>query len=98
MTTADKISVLLDLERCALGPPEWDLVSTAVTYVTTAGIDINEWDNYCEVYGYDVTTWEGFDILRDIRELHTASRSRPTSRTPPGSRSSPARTPPTPTG
>lgn len=69
VTTADKISVLLDLERCALGPPEWDLVSTAVTYVTTAGIDINEWDNYCEVYGYDVTTWEGFDILRDIREL-----------------------------
>jgi Ser/Thr protein kinase RdoA (MazF antagonist) len=69
VTTADNTRVLLDLERCALGPPEWDLVSTAVTYVTTAGIDINEWDNYCEVYGYDVTTWEGFDILRDIREL-----------------------------
>ena len=69
VTTADNTSVLLDLERCSLGPPEWDLVSTAVAYVTTAGIDTNEWANYCEVYGYDVTTWEGFDILRDIREL-----------------------------
>jgi len=66
---ADNTSVLLDLERCALGPPEWDLVSTAVTYVTTAGIDTNEWGSYCEVYGYDVTTWKGFEILRDIREL-----------------------------
>jgi hypothetical protein len=61
--------VLFDLERCSLGPPEWDLVSTAVVYVTTAGIGTNEWANYCEVYGHDVTTWEGFDTLRDIREL-----------------------------
>ena len=69
VTTADNTSVLLDLERCSLGPPEWDLVSTAVAYVTTAGIDTKEWDTYCEVYGYDVTTWEGFNILRDIREF-----------------------------
>ncbi|MGH3824969.1 MAG: aminoglycoside phosphotransferase family protein [Pseudonocardiaceae bacterium] len=68
-TTTDNTSVLLDLERCSLGPPEWDLVSTAVSYVTTATIDTKEWNSYCEAYGYDVTTWEGFDILRDIREL-----------------------------
>jgi len=69
VVTADNTSVLLDLERCALGPPEWDLVSTAVTYVTTAKIDTKEWAIYCETYGYDVTTWEGFEVLRDIREL-----------------------------
>lgn len=69
VVTADQTSVLLDLERCSLGPPEWDLVSTAVTYVTTAKIDRAEWAAYCEAYGYDVTTWEGFSILRDIREL-----------------------------
>lgn len=69
VVTADKTSVLLDLERCALGPPEWDLVSTAVTYVTTAKIDRAEWTAYCEAYGYDVTTWEGFNVLRDVREL-----------------------------
>ena len=69
VVTAGKTSVLLDLERCSLGPPEWDLVSTAVAYVTTAKIDTSEWTAYCEAYGYDVTTWEGFEILRDIREL-----------------------------
>lgn len=67
--TTGSTRVLLDLERCSLGPPEWDLVSTAVEYVTTARIDTKEWDTYCETYGYDVTSWEGFDILRDIREL-----------------------------
>ncbi len=69
VTTADSAIVLLDLERCAVGPPEWDLVSMAVAHVTTAGIDAKEWDIYCETYGHDVTTWEGFDVLRDIREL-----------------------------
>jgi len=69
VTTTDSAFVLLDLERCSLGPPEWDLVSTAVTYVTTARINTKEWGTYCETYGHDVTSWEGFHILRDIREL-----------------------------
>jgi aminoglycoside phosphotransferase (APT) family kinase protein len=69
VTTADSAFVLLDLERCSLGPPEWDLVSTAVAYVTTARINAKEWGIYCETYGHDVTTWEGFHVLRDIREL-----------------------------
>jgi aminoglycoside phosphotransferase len=69
VTTAESAFVLLDLERCSVGPPEWDLVSTAVSYVTATWIDANEWALYCETYGHDVTTWEGFDILRDIREL-----------------------------
>jgi aminoglycoside phosphotransferase len=69
VTTAESAFVLLDLERCSVGPPEWDLVSMAVAHVTTAGIDANEWALYCETYGHDVTTWEGFDVLRDIREL-----------------------------
>ncbi len=41
----------------------------ATAHVTTARIDTKEWARYCETYGYDVTTWEGFDVLRDIREL-----------------------------
>ncbi|GAA0644396.1 aminoglycoside phosphotransferase family protein [Kutzneria viridogrisea] len=61
--------VLLDLERCAVGPPEWDLVSTAVSHVTTGRLDAAEWASYCDAYGYDVTTWSGFTVLRDIREL-----------------------------
>lgn len=69
VVTADGVILLLDLERCSIGPPEWDLVSTAVSYVTTAKIDTEEWTAYCETYGYDVTSWEGFEVLRDIREL-----------------------------
>ncbi len=58
VTTTDSTIVVLDLERCSLGPPEWDLVSTAVAYVSTARIDTKEWDIYCQTYGHDVTTWD----------------------------------------
>ncbi|SDY70312.1 Phosphotransferase enzyme family protein [Saccharopolyspora shandongensis] len=61
--------VLHDFERCSFGPPEWDLVSTAVGYVTTQMIDSEAWLAYCKIYGYDVTKWDGFEVLRDIREL-----------------------------
>ena len=60
---------LLDLERCSVGPPEWDLVSTAVKYVTYSGISRREYDEFVEAYGRDVTTWEHFEPLRDMREL-----------------------------
>jgi aminoglycoside phosphotransferase (APT) family kinase protein len=67
--TCDGDVVLLDFERCALGPPEWDLVSTAVSHVTTDWMNTAEWATYSRAYGFDVTTWAGFDALRDIREL-----------------------------
>jgi aminoglycoside phosphotransferase (APT) family kinase protein len=59
----------LDLERCAIGPPEWDLVSTAVSRMTTGWLDADEW----AAYGQDVTRWDGFAVLRDIRELQMTS-------------------------
>jgi aminoglycoside phosphotransferase (APT) family kinase protein len=71
--TADGELILLDLERCALGPPEWDLVSTAVSRVTTGWLDADEWAAYTDAYGQDVTTWDGFALLRDIRELRMTS-------------------------
>lgn len=61
--------VLLDFERCSYGPPEWDLVSTAVSRVTTGWLNAETWTDYCHAYGYDVTSWDGFEVLRDIREL-----------------------------
>ncbi|MCA1194904.1 phosphotransferase enzyme family protein [Saccharopolyspora sp. 6V] len=61
--------ILMDFERCAYGPPEWDLVSTAVAHVTTGWLTTEQWTDYCRTYGYDVTTWDGFEVLRDIREL-----------------------------
>lgn len=69
VSTADGRIVLLDLERCSIGPPEWDLVSTAVKVFTLGGIPVEDYRAFVDVYGYDVTTWEGFETLRDIREF-----------------------------
>lgn len=67
--TTDGTVTLLDFERCSIGRPEWDLVSTAVSYVTTGWLGREEWTKYCNAYGADVTSWSGFPVLRDIREL-----------------------------
>ena len=69
VATDDGRVILLDLERCSIGPPEWDLVSTAVKYVTYGHIDRLQYQKFCDAYGRDVTTWDGFSALRDIREL-----------------------------
>jgi Ser/Thr protein kinase RdoA (MazF antagonist) len=67
--TVDGDVVMLDFERCSLGPPEWDLVSMAVSRVTTGWMSSADWTAYCDAYGHDVTEWAGFPVLRDIREL-----------------------------
>ncbi|NRQ32974.1 aminoglycoside phosphotransferase family protein [Nonomuraea sp. NN258] len=67
--TDDGEAVLLDLERCSAGPPEWDLTSTAVKAFTLAGITTEDYDAFVRAYGHDVTSWAGFETLRDIREF-----------------------------
>ncbi|MBB3733806.1 aminoglycoside phosphotransferase family protein [Nonomuraea dietziae] len=69
VATNDSRVVLLDLERCSVGPPEWDLVSTAVKVFTLAGITIEDYQRFVDAYGHDVTRWAGFELLRDIREF-----------------------------
>ncbi|MDT0378399.1 aminoglycoside phosphotransferase family protein [Streptomyces sp. DSM 42041] len=61
--------VLMDLERFSIGPPEWDLVSTAVKLTTTGGVTQLEYTEFCEAYGTDVTTWEGYPLMAAAREL-----------------------------
>lgn len=61
--------VVLDLERFAYGPPEWDLTSIAVDHTTFGSLTNSEWTLFCQRYGHDVTDWAGHHILRDIREL-----------------------------
>ena len=68
VTTVDG-PVLLDLERFAYGPPEWDLVSIAVDHVTFGTLPRADWERFCVRYGYDVTGWAGYEVLRDAREL-----------------------------
>jgi aminoglycoside phosphotransferase (APT) family kinase protein len=62
-------ATLLDLERCSVGPPEWDLTSTAVRYTTFGTMDAEEYEQFCAAYGQDVTRWDGYETMRDIREL-----------------------------
>ncbi|MGA5817135.1 phosphotransferase family protein [Kitasatospora sp. NPDC094028] len=57
---------LLDFERTALGPPEWDLTAIAVERDTFGS---PSYAAFCAAYGTDVTTWPGYPALRDIREL-----------------------------
>ncbi|MGO4420284.1 phosphotransferase family protein, partial [Streptomyces sp. MCAF7] len=61
--------VLLDFERVSVGPPEWDLVSTAVKLTTTGAVTPAEYAEFCEAYGADVTQWEGYELLAGAREL-----------------------------
>ncbi|MEV6526578.1 aminoglycoside phosphotransferase family protein [Longispora sp. NPDC051575] len=61
--------VILDLERFAVGPPEWDLVSTAVDHFSFGAVDARAWRTFCDSYGLDVTASPRFETLRDIREL-----------------------------
>ncbi|MFF2077505.1 phosphotransferase enzyme family protein [Kitasatospora sp. NPDC058162] len=60
---------LLDFERTSLGPPEWDLTATAVGFGTFGTVSESEYTAFCKAYGADVTTWAGYPVLRDIREL-----------------------------
>lgn len=64
---------LLDLERFSVGPPEWDLVSTAVRMTSFGTLDAAGYAEFCAVYGDDVTGWAGYETLRDIRELRACS-------------------------
>ncbi|MER6952578.1 phosphotransferase family protein [Streptomyces sp. NPDC002623] len=65
----NRLALLLDFERTSVGPPEWDLTSTAVAYDTFGKLSQEEYRRYCELYGYDVMRWPGYPILRGIREL-----------------------------
>jgi thiamine kinase-like enzyme len=69
VSTDNGRTFLLDLERTSLGPPEWDLVHAAIKHHSFAWGDVSEYQGFCEAYGHDVTSWSGFELLRDIREF-----------------------------
>ncbi|MFI5501099.1 phosphotransferase enzyme family protein [Nocardia asteroides] len=69
VTTEAGVTTFLDLERAAVGPPEWDLVSTAIKHSSFGWISAERYGAFCDAYGYDVAEWQGFSLLRDIREL-----------------------------
>jgi len=67
--TTEGTAVLIDFERVSVGPPEWDLVSTALKLTTTGAVSEDEYAEFCALYGTDVTQWEGYELLAGAREL-----------------------------
>lgn len=61
--------VLIDLDGFCVGPREWDLVQTAMYYDRFGWHTRAEYADFTRVYGFDVMTWPGYPVLRDIREF-----------------------------
>lgn len=61
--------LVLDLEQVSIGPPEWDLLHTAISHATVGMVPEREYLDFSSTYGLDVTHWPGYPVLRDIREL-----------------------------
>jgi thiamine kinase-like enzyme len=66
---SNSTSVLIDFEATGWGQPEWDLAVTATEYVTAKWWTGAQYAAFSESYGYDVTSWAGFDVLRQIQEI-----------------------------
>lgn len=60
--------VLLDFESAAIGPREWDLMPTAIA-VDRFGLPEDTYVAFAAAYGFDVRTWPGYLVLREVREL-----------------------------
>ncbi|GAA2907542.1 aminoglycoside phosphotransferase family protein [Streptosporangium fragile] len=61
--------VLCDWDGVCAGPREIDLIPTLQG--VRFGLTERQRANFIEAYGYDATTWAGYPVLRDMRELQT---------------------------
>jgi aminoglycoside phosphotransferase (APT) family kinase protein len=71
-TTTGQV-VLIDFEAFSYGPREWDLSLTAAYRYAFNWLDDAEYKSFTTEYGYDVASWDGFPVLRAIRELGMTS-------------------------
>lgn len=60
--------VLLDFDAAAIGPREWDLLPTAIS-VDRYRLPEKNYQEFADTYGFDVRSWPGYPILREVREL-----------------------------
>lgn len=66
---ADGATVLIDWDGVSTGPREWDLVLTAMYFDRFGWHSAQEYRDFVAAYGFDVVSWPGYPVLRDIREL-----------------------------
>ncbi|ONI72772.1 aminoglycoside phosphotransferase [Actinosynnema sp. ALI-1.44] len=74
--------VLCDFDSTSLGPPEWDLTPVAVG-VGRFGEPARTYREIVRAYGFDVTKWTGFRVLREVRELKLITSVLPSVRSNP---------------
>ncbi|WP_349305860.1 phosphotransferase [Pseudofrankia sp. DC12] len=60
--------VVCDFDSVCLGPAEWDLMPVAVGLLRF-GHPPERQNLLAAAYGVDVTEWDGFEVLRAVREL-----------------------------
>jgi aminoglycoside phosphotransferase (APT) family kinase protein len=75
--------VLCDFDSTCVGPPEWDLTPVPVG-VRRFGGSRRAAAVFAREYGFDVTGWPGFAVLREVRELKLATSVLPILRSNPG--------------
>ena len=75
--------VLCDFDSTSWGPPEWDLTPVLVAQRRFGG-SARESRALLRTYGFDVTQWSGFEVLRQVRELKLVTSVLPILRSNPG--------------
>jgi len=68
--------VLCDFDSACTGPREWDLTPMAVGQLRL-GFPPQEYRDFVAGYGFDVMTWPGFEVLRQVRELKRVTGALP---------------------
>lgn len=61
---------VIDFEDFCWGPREWDASVEAVRYRALGWVSDDEYAAYVKAYGFDPLEWEGFPVIRAIRELN----------------------------
>ena len=74
--------VLCDFDSTCVGPREWDLTPVAVG-VGRFGESSETYQEMVDAYGWDVTRWPGFAVLREVRELKLITSVLPIARSNP---------------
>lgn len=77
--------VLCDFDSTCVGPREWDLTPVAVGKLRF-NYPHDDHSLVAARYGFDVTAWDGFPVLRRIRELKLVTSVVPVLRSNPGIR------------
>jgi hypothetical protein len=62
-------AVLADWDAVSTGPREIDLIPTL--QASRFGLPESQREEFVAAYGHDIRAWEGYSILRDMRELST---------------------------